>query len=292
MDVTTHNRKTLCQNRFGLGVGALLILIALCATHTSAFGQERPPPPDRPAVHFITHSLGTAVYRDEFGMLRGLEGGGRRAFVIELVRAMMVEANLVTAIDEVPLPRGLALLESGKNYAFFNIVRNAERRDRFKWAGPIYEEPNFFYDHATRPSGINTLDDAKQVKGICAVRGTNIVGWFSHHGFTNIVEANSFSACLQLLNYGRVALVQSAENPLVIEDKFLAKAVHRTEVKVEDPNDTVPATGPGYIAFSPDVPDDEVARWQKALDTLKQRGDYARLRTRMLISQSDGPEGK
>ncbi|NVJ97128.1 MAG: transporter substrate-binding domain-containing protein [Alphaproteobacteria bacterium] len=239
-------------------------------------------------IKFLTHSLEDAVYRDAEGTLHGHKNGGRRAFYVETVRAIMRQRGVEIPISEVPLSRGLSLVENDGEYALFNIIRNPERKDKFKWVGPISETKTFFFEHADRPTGIRNFEDAKTVNVLCVVRGNNIVIWFKNQNFTNLVTANSKEACVQMLEYGRADLIYNSEHqPWPVAAERSVKLVN-TGVQTQDPNAEPDFYNLGYVAFSKTIPDTEIARWQAALDAIKASGEFARLKETYLILKPAG----
>ncbi|TNE64271.1 MAG: hypothetical protein EP335_07330 [Alphaproteobacteria bacterium] len=215
---------------------------------------------------------------DETGQIRGKLHGGRRSFYVEVVVAMMQERGLESRIEEVPLSRGLFLLERESDFALFNLIRNEDRDARFKWVGPISSFSTYFYEHVNAPTGVRSISDARKVASICVLRGNNVERHMRGLGFNNILLANSNEACAQLLGYERVSLMTESRYPWFVNDPVLSTLIVRTPV--------VLAITDGFIALSPNVPDEEVAAWQQALGTIRQNGLYDRLVETYLL-----PEG-
>ena len=222
-------------------------------------------------IHFLTHSLNSATYLDEDGNLRGRPHAGRRAFYVEVVHAMMAERGMISSIEEVSLGRGFHLLAGQEGYAFFNVIRNEQRRDLYKWVGPIDIFPTYFYELKAAPTGIQSMDDARNVRSICVLNGNNLVSLLDGLGFKNLLRANSSDACTKLLRYKRVSLVTGSEFPWFMNNSELSEALARTPVTI--------SVNEGFIAFSRAVEDKEIAAWQAALDAVKASGTYEKLRT-------------
>lgn len=237
-----------------------IVLYLLAVAPSAANAQTR----------FLTHSLDTAVHTDENGHLRGNLHAGRRAFYVEVVHAMMAARGTITVIEEVSLSRGFHLLDGEAAYAFFNVIRNDERRDRYKWVGPIDVFPTYFYELRSAPTAIQSIEDAKAVGAVCALSGNNLVSLLERLGFRNVLRANSNDACAKLLRYGRVNLITGSEYPWFMTNPELQGLLSRTTVTL--------SVDEGYVAFSRATPDDEIAQWQTALDTIRQSGLYDRLR--------------
>jgi polar amino acid transport system substrate-binding protein len=228
-------------------------------------------------ITFLSHSLSGAVYLGDDGLMHGRPHAGRRSFYVEVVMAMLAELGTTTLIEEVSLNRGLSLIDMQPNYAFFNLIRNAERKEKYKWVGPIAVFPTFFYDLAARPTHILNIEEAKAVNGICVLTGNNVVALLERLGFTNLIEAPSNETCGRMLQYGRVELITGSGNPWFTSDPELTTLFQRTAVTL--------SVDEGYIALSKAVPDRVIKALQGALDTLKQDGRYETIRRTFLIRE-------
>lgn len=238
---------------------------------------------------FYTHSVGDSVSISPAGILAGKPGGGQRAYFVELVKAMMREADRARPIHEVPLSRGLALLERDGPVAFFKVVRTRARDPKFKWVGPISSFKTWFYEYEDRPTGIKTMDDARALKAVCTVRGNNMVKWFTDHQFRNVVQATSYEDCVKLLEHGRVDLIHGSRYRPMTPDRERAQKIRRTLVSTSDEDFEPEWTNAGYIAFSQAVPDKEIAMWQAALETVSTSGEMARLKAMYLLDVNGSP---
>jgi polar amino acid transport system substrate-binding protein len=230
-------------------------------------------------IKFLTHSLSDATYVGDDGLLHGRKNAGRRAFYVEVVMAMLAEMDAQSLIEEASLNRGLSLLESQENYAFFNLIKNDARKDKFKWVGPISVFPTYLYELKARPTNIQTIEDAKKVRGLCVIKGNNVVGLLKRLGFTNLIEATSNDACGRQLKHGRAALVTGSAYPWFTGDAELSQLFTRTAVTL--------SIDEGFIALSRSVPDLVIAAMQQALDRTKTDGTYGQLRLDYLVQFND-----
>lgn len=222
-------------------------------------------------IKFLTHSLGEQVYVDDKGELRGTEHGGRRAFYVELVREMMDMMGQAKEIDEMPFKRAMLLVQSHPDYALFNVNRTAERENTVKWVGPLHSSVTFFYENASAPTGIKSMEDAKGVESICVLRGNVHHRYLESQKFGNIYPVNSYGSCVRMLLSGRVSLTPLSNlSTLIRQDPGAdSERLEKTPVKVMESE--------GYLAFSKETPDELVKTWQTALDKLKASGRYDEL---------------
>lgn len=217
-----------------------------------------------------THSLGNQASSVD-GDLRGLAHGGKRAFYLELVRAVLGELGQPQNIVEVPLARGLKLVQSRAHVVLFNLSRTEEREHLVHWVGPTLQENDYLYELSVRPTGVRSLAEATDMP-VCVLNGSSHDSLFVEHQFTQLRRANSYAGCFRMLAAGRVLLVASADRDL---PNILAEA----DVGIDEVAPSAVSLGQdhGYIALSLDTPAPEVARWRAALAQLNRDGRYQQL---------------
>lgn len=217
-----------------------------------------------------THSLGNQA-SVVGGELRGHLHGGKRAFYVELVHALLDELQQPAPIVEVPLARGLKMVQSRSHVVLFNLSRTTAREKLMRWVGPTLRETDYLYELKAQPTGIRAIEDAAALP-VCVLNGSSHDSQLTTRNFTQIQRANSYAGCFRMLAAGRVQLVASADSDL---PRKLADA----EVAEMDVKPTAVSLGQdeGYIALSADTPAAEVTRWRKALAQLIRDGRYQRL---------------
>lgn len=220
-----------------------------------------------------THSLGNQASSVD-GQLRGHPHGGKRAFYVELVRALLGELGQPQTIVEVPLARGLVLVQSRAHVVLFNLSRTAEREHLVHWVGPTLRETDYLYELSVRPTGIRSLADAASLP-VCVLNGSSHDSLLGEQGFTRLQRANSYAGCFRMLAAGRVLLVASADSDL--QSKLAEADVGTAEVV---PSAVSLGQDQGYIALSLDTPATEVERWRAALAQLNRDGRYRQLHAR------------
>lgn len=217
-----------------------------------------------------THSLGEqGVMLD--GTLHGREHGGKRAFYLELVHALLAELGNPQPISEVPLARGLKLITEQSQVVLFNLSRTAERESLVHWIGPTLQETDYLYESTRAPTGIHNLAEASGLP-VCILNGSAHDDLLGKQGFTQLKRHNSYSGCFRMLAAGRVKLVASADAGL--QQKLAEARVDPAEIQATA---VVLGHDRGFIALSKNTPPGEVARWQAALDKLRRNGQYRTL---------------
>ncbi|MBJ7309032.1 substrate-binding periplasmic protein [Rugamonas sp. CCM 8940] len=220
--------------------------------------------------HVYTHSSANQTALID-GKLHGKPNGGKRAYYVELMHAMLAQLDLPDRIDEVPLARGLAMLRSRDDVVLFNLDRTPEREDKFAWVGPISEESDYLYERTAAPTGIRSLADARALR-VCVLNGNIHDELLAAAGLSNLYRHNNYAGCFQMLMLGRVDLVASADSGLrhkLRDARVDAAAIQATPVRISHSK--------GYIALSKATSAAELARWNAALATLGRNGALRKL---------------
>ncbi|WP_421870124.1 substrate-binding periplasmic protein [Motiliproteus sp.] len=222
-----------------------------------------------------THSAEQATEIDSDGEMRGLPHAGRRAFLVELVRQLMLGIGQAPKIQPIPLERGIRTLRNQQRSALFNLSRTPQREPHFKWVGPLLSNTVAFYQNVTSPTGIRRLEDARHVDAICIYRGNAHAQYLRANGFDNLIAADSYESCWEMLKLKRVSLTtlgDDLEPQMRLQTQTGADSIANTKVPLY-------ATD-GYLAFSTDTSDSLIALWQTKLDQIKATGRYDQLLVR------------
>jgi polar amino acid transport system substrate-binding protein len=239
----------------------LLAVLAWCAPRPALGGE----------LVILTHDLtGQARADPATGELRGIEHTGKRAFNLEAVREIMTAVGLKPHIREVSFALGMAALAARPDVAFFNVYRTPQREARFKWVGPLQREEDYLYGLGGDVAA--SLNAARTVPAICAVKGSQHHTTLLELGFANVVAAPSYSECFSRLKSGEATLAVSSDETLL--RKLHAAGIPPADVR-RVPEPLVQSAG--YIAFSPQVNDAVIRRWQAALNGLISSGRFQTL---------------
>ncbi|WFS64331.1 transporter substrate-binding domain-containing protein [Pseudodesulfovibrio thermohalotolerans] len=220
----------------------------------------------------MTHDLAGQAYVDQDNWeLRGIEHTGKRAFNLEVVREIMLAIGNKGRIREVSFAQGMQALTSRPDTVFFNVYRTPQREERFKWVGPLQREIDYLYG-LRRNGPIGGLAEARQVPAICAVDGSQHHATLLELGFKNIVPVRTYLQCFAMLKEGSVTLAVSSEETLL-------RKLRQTELPASDIRRVSEPLlqSAGYIAFSPEVDDAVVRKWQAALNALISSGRFQEL---------------
>jgi len=168
-----------------------------------------------------------------------------------------------------PFIRGLKEVQSESNRAFFIIARRPEREKTVKWVGPLVSNGVYFYKKKNSSVKLDSLEDLWNIKSIGVERGVADETFLRSKGFNNLVTLDNQKQLLQMLNAERIDVGPMGELVMPEMAKIAGidpNEIERTAIKLYDSEVN--------LAFSNDVPDHLVLKWQQALDNLKASGKY------------------
>lgn len=217
------------------------------------------------------------VLAEEYRPLSYVVDGEGRGFAVdlfaELERRMGQEPSTVTFMG---WTRAYRLLLRGPRHAILFMGKTVEREKMLWFVGPIWTEHDYFYKRTGNPVEVKTFDDARGVKRIGVVRDDYYQLRLQEMGFTNLDVATSNEHGLRKLLQGRVDLVPLGE---LTAASFLEGYPDLSPEMFERTGCRL-FTSEMFIAFSRDVPEEEVAIWQAKLDAMKRDGTYDELLAR------------
>jgi polar amino acid transport system substrate-binding protein len=193
----------------------------------------------------------------------------------EVVRDIQKLVGDDSELKAIPWLRGYERAQKEKMHALFAIVRIPEREKLFKWIGPIFSEGDYFFKRKANPLKINSMEEAKKVARIAVRKGGYTHQALTASGFKNLDVGPSYESSYKKLHAGRVDLVLMGE----LTYYYMLKNAGLDPADFEPTNFKF-ADSSAWLAFSWDVTDELVEKWQKALDTLKINGVYDKIMER------------
>jgi polar amino acid transport system substrate-binding protein len=163
------------------------------------------------------------------------------------------------------------MLDSNPRTMMITMLRTPEREQHYQWIGPLGDGVIYFYKKKGNPLLISTLEDAKRVGQIACRHAGLVFNTLTAAGFTNLdaTSTNGESIYRKLLNDRcdlGVSETHLGVKYILRQMNYPSDALVQTGVKVVE--------SPLYIACSKDIPAEEIARWQAALDRMKALGAY------------------
>lgn len=194
----------------------------------------------------------------------------------ELVLRLQKRLGLDLPIEFMPWARAYQDAQGPTPVCLFTMARAAHREKLFKWVGPVVEFQNALFTVKGTERHLRSLDDAAKASQIIVVRDWASAQELQKRGFKNLTEVSTSSAALRMLLAGRAPLM--AAELLTLPD-LLKREGYATDTVATA---MVYPGALGYLAFSLATPDEEVRRWQQALDTMKRDGSFQKLFKRWL----------
>lgn len=199
-----------------------------------------------------------------------------------LIRILQQRLNEPGNIELMPWGRALSIASNTPNTALFETVRTAERENWFKWVGPLIHYRISLYGLKQRLGDDATAIDLPGKLIACSYRSTATAEDVKRFGFIedkNLVLVTKSGECLDMLNYGRVDVMAITEYILPQYSKVVQDAGGEL-IEVRNL-----AERKRYLAFSKDVPDERINRWQRALEQSYRDGTMRELYTPVYSEQ-------
>jgi ABC-type amino acid transport substrate-binding protein len=184
----------------------------------------------------------------------------------DVLKEICLSLNIPFDVNVMQWDEAYQTAQTTQNAVLFATSLNTERKDLFKWAGPIATMDWFFYALAQNHFNLNSLEEAKTVNRIGVLRDYTIEQFLVQQGFTNLVYCNDHQDAISKLISGEIDLYPS--------DKITAEAVLNTmQLSIYTLKEVLPIkTEMIYFAFNKLIPDDVVADFQVEIDRLKSNG--------------------
>lgn len=196
-----------------------------------------------------------------------LENGQPRGISAEVVQAIQARLNINNPIETIDdWDAILDRLKTQDNIVAITTALTAERKEQFKWVGPVSLMNTGFITLQSSNVLIRQTSDAKNLASVGIIKSS-----FTHEtlldlGFTNLVEFVDEDALVSGLYQGSVeaifdilSLIQvAAQDQDLDESRLSLQLAHSTTHT--------------YLAFSDNVSDKIIANWQEALDEMKDDG--------------------
>lgn len=228
---------------------AIAFTVACCLLSSSAFAAD------------------FKIMTEEYPPFNYSDGGQVTGLSTDVVLEIAKRIGHPTDIEMLPWARAYGLIQQKDGLLLYSMTRTEAREGLFKWVGPV--APNKWVLFAKKGSGVavGSLDDAKKVAKIGTYKDDAAESFLKEQGFTNLDSVLDDEQNVPKLMAGRINLWIVGELQGIHKAK--KKGVADQLEKVLDVKDTQL-----YIAFSKNTSDEDVAKWQKALDDMKADGTY------------------
>jgi polar amino acid transport system substrate-binding protein len=196
---------------------------------------------------------------EENGVLKGIS--------LEVAAKIMQELNVENTIRISPDWDSIFnVLKTGENIMAFTTAMNPDRKENFKWVGPVTLWHTSFVSLKSSGLHFTKWEDAKMQPAIGVVTSYYTGELLTSLGFTNLVRFSTLEDLVSNLYNGTV--------DVVFDNQSLLQIVAQNQSKDPSKMDQllIYSSTPGYFAFSKDVSDKLIKSWQEKLDLLKDDG--------------------
>ena len=192
---------------------------------------------------------------------------------VDIVREIFKRADISYSLTlRFPWERIYKLALENPGYGVFVMARLPEREKLFKWVGPIGPDDWIMLAKADSKIALGSLEQARQYK-VGAYKGDAIAETLAKQGLNPIVVLRDQDNAKKLAN-GQIDLWATGDPA----GRYLARQDGVTDLKTVLRFNSAEL----YLALNKDVPDDVVARLQKALDQLRKEGEVDAIMARYL----------
>lgn len=199
------------------------------------------------------------------------EGSELKGLAPDILRKICSDLNIPFEVTVLPWDEGYKTALKNNNAVLFSTVLNSQRKDLFKWAGPIASLNWEFYSSSPALIKLSSLDDAKAVKKIGVIKDYAIEQYLAGQGFTNLSYVSSNIDGFDKLLKGEIDLFPADR----ITAEAALKSMGRTIWSVT-PLMTI-LTDLVYFAFNKEIPDDVVQDFQNGINKLRSDGTLQKL---------------
>lgn len=215
------------------------------------------------------------IMTEEYPPFNYSEGGVITGLSTDVVYEIAKRIGHPAEIEVLPWARAYGLIQHQDGVILYSMTRTEARENLFKWVGPV--APNKWVFFAKKGSGVKvgSLDDARIVGKIGTYKDDAAESFLKEQGFSNLDSVVNDEQNVPKLMAGRIDLWIVGELQGIYKAK--KKGVADQLEKVMDVKDTQL-----YIAFSKNTSDEDIAKWQKALDEIKADGTYDELMKKYL----------
>ncbi|USH02134.1 transporter substrate-binding domain-containing protein [Grimontia kaedaensis] len=212
------------------------------------------------------------VMTEDFAPFGYVENGKLTGLSVEIVREIFAIVEHPDDIELLPWARAFKETQRKENRILFSMSRTKAREPMFKWVGPLVEDRVSFFCRKDGKVDIQSLDDAREVSSILVTRGFPETDFLQAQEFNNLHMTNSPTQSFTMLAMGRGDLAPIGEfayKSMIQKSDIAPDAIEKTDITLFNIQ--------LYIAFSKNTSDEEIARWQAALDQVKASGKYAEI---------------
>jgi polar amino acid transport system substrate-binding protein len=202
---------------------------------------------------------------------------------VEIVEEIKKRVGSQAPIQVYPWARAYQTALEDENVVLFSTTYSEERKNKFKWVGPLATKRDILVAKRGADIRISALDDAKKVRSIGVLREDTKERFLLDHGFTNLEPVSDDKLNVQKLMIGRIDLwaykipgLRTVCELAGVDYHELVEVYHLRKIDLS-------------IAFSKKTQDSIVEKWQKAFDAMSKDGTLMKIKKKWNTILKDHP---
>lgn len=207
-----------------------------------------------------------------------LEDGNVTGYAPDLLKEICHSLDIPFQVSVMDWEAAYGMAQNTPGTVLFSTSMNAQRRDLFKWAGPIASLEWQFYALAERHVTLKILDDAKDYPAIGVLKDYTLEQFLVSQGFTNLVYCKDHTDAIQKLMQGTIDLYPCDRFTMEAGLASLGKSFYSLEEVLPIKTEMI------YFAFHKSTPDHVVTDIQEEINHLKNNGFVRQLYQKYLNS--------
>jgi polar amino acid transport system substrate-binding protein len=204
-----------------------------------------------------------------------VQKGRLTGFCVELAEEIERRLGEEAPMEIFPWARSFYMGQHDPNRLLICPKRTADRETLFKWVGPVTRSEVGFYARSGSGVQVRSLKDAKTLSSIVTPRRFYFDRWLKQEGFSNLTEVDDADLAIRMLLAGRAQLIVL---DVQLADAIIARDAEPSAVELVYRFQNAY----GYFAFSKMTADEEVAKWQSTLDSMKEDGSFQAIEQKWL----------
>lgn len=209
-------------------------------------------------------------------LLQYFENGVSKGPSIEILQAILKEAQLDAKVEFMPWVRAFATASNNPNTLILSMIKAPEREKNFHWLIKVSNLTRVFISLASKPENhVENMQQAKQ-KLIAIVKGSAGYKELSSHGFSeqkNLYLVPEEELVVTLLENGRVDLVYGDPDNV----KNILSKRGRSDIAISYKEIAPENQRSSYIAINKNTDLEIVNRLQQAARKFEKTAEYAQL---------------
>ena len=202
---------------------------------------------------------------------------------VDIVEELKKRVGSQAPIQVYPWARAYQIALEDENVVLFSTTFTEERKDKFKWVGPLATKRDILVAKREARIRIATLDDAQKVGSIGTLRGDTKERYLLDHGFTNLESVSDEKMNAQKIMIGRIDLwvykIPGLRTVCELAGVDYTELVEVYDLRKIDLS----------IAFSKKTSDSIVGKWQKAFDEMSKDGTIIKIKKKWNAILEDDP---